>query len=142
MNSECGQLTRGINARPYEDGDYEMFSGWCRDWGYQAIPKALLSTQGLIIEVGNVPTVVGWLYQTNSNMSMIRWVVCNKAVDKMDRHEAVDALLESLHEQSRKLGFEFLFIPADGNNDRWNKRLKNHGWVHTDENVNLYLRRL
>ena len=136
------RLIRELSKRSYKEDDYSILAKWCKAWGYKTIPKAFLSSKGTIIEVEKAPAVMGWLFETDSKMCMIRWVISDKEIHKVDRHRAVDALLESFHADCEALGFKYIFVPADGNNAQWNQRLKDHNWIHTDKNVNLYMRRI
>lgn len=69
---------------------------------------------------------------------MIEWVISDPESNPEERDTALDLLIRSLIGQAKKLGYQSIFISTAGKN--WIERLKQHGFVNSQENMaNLVL---
>jgi hypothetical protein len=108
----------------------EMMSGW----GMAALHRRMLSENGIIVSKNGVDVCSGWLYQTDSKLAWIEWVVMNKKARKELRVGALDFLYETLFEQARKLGFEVIMSLAHTKsfeNKLKNKNFKKECFTYT-----------
>jgi hypothetical protein len=90
---------------------YLIVKGWWleRGWDIPAIDS--LSTTGLMIYHKGRPVCAGWLYQTDSLMAVIGFVIGDsKTVGKVKK-QSVKFLLTELERIAKELGFKSIFLP-------------------------------
>lgn len=75
-------------------------------WGMRYLHRRMLSEYGAIISKDGQDICSGWLYQTDSKIAWIEWVVMNKESDRKLRRGAIDFLYETLFNQAKELRFE------------------------------------
>lgn len=103
--------------------DYVVVCDMMDGWGMAALHRRMLSENGIIVSKNGVDVCSGWLYQTDSKLAWIEWVVMNKKAPKETREGALDFLYESLFNRAKELGFEVVMSIA--NHSSLIKRLKN-----------------
>lgn len=111
--------------------DYRVVCQMMSDWGMAQIHRRMLSEYGAIVYKDEVPVCSGWLYQTDSKMSWIEWVVMSKQTIKSQREGALTFLFDTLFNQAKTLGFEVVMCVA--NNSSYMKKLKNELGFIPDE---------
>jgi hypothetical protein len=122
--------------RPFDiDKDYATICAWHRSHGWPELPKDGLSSIGFIDD-----HCAGFLYTTNSCIAWVEFVVGNPDSDSKIRSKSLDLLFFWLKKEAEKLGFKMLF--SSGKNPAYERRLLDHGWVHSDSGVNHYIKSL
>lgn len=105
-----------------------------RDW--PPIPKEMLPKNGYMINWDGRPICQGWLYLTDSNMSLIGWVVSDPEA-REGRDECLDMLFKSLMELSRNEGRSLITMYAA--HPKLLKRLEKHGFSESDKGYSFYM---
>jgi len=86
-----------MQVRKLKEEDYETLCLWWRKWRWTPPIKDILpenGTAGFIVYDGEVPVVAGFLYDTNSKIAWVEWVVSNfDYKDRDGRKEAIQTLL-------------------------------------------------
>ena len=71
-----------FNLRVLEKDDYDTkLIHWWKDWGFEAPKKNLLPANGLggiMIEYDKTPVAAGFVYETNSDIAWVEWIISNK----------------------------------------------------------------
>ena len=124
-----------LNIRPLKDNDYDdTLVGWWKDWEWEAPLKSILpneGTGGLIVYDGDVPVCAGFVYQTNSKMAWVEWVISNKQYKtKPNRKIAIELLVRSLTMVASGAGYEFCY--ALTNSSALSETYKNIGYTEGD----------
>ena len=103
----------------YEDYD-NILVGWWKDWGWEAPTREFLPQDGkggVIVYDGDTPVCAGFLYNTNSKVAWVDWIISNKQYRvKPNRQEAIELLIDSLTNMAKGLGkgFTYALIKHDG----------------------------
>ena len=67
-----------------EENDYEKFCKWWKFWRWKPIEKVLLPNNGLgglkITDENGVDVCVGFLYETNSGIAWIEFIISNPEI--------------------------------------------------------------
>jgi hypothetical protein len=108
---------RKLNENDYQD----ILVGWWKDWGWDSFPtKDFLpenGTGGIILYDGDVPVCAGFIYNTNSKISWIDWIVSNKKYRKKpNRKIAINLLIEELTIICKNSGSKFVYSLMKSNN--------------------------
>lgn len=86
-----------MQVRKLKTEDYDTLAVWWRKWRWTPPVREILpenGTAGFIVYDGPVPVVAGFLYDTNSSIAWVEWVVSNfDYKDKEGRKEAIQTLL-------------------------------------------------
>jgi hypothetical protein len=86
-----------MTVRRLKEEDYEILKIWWRQWRWTPPVKEILpdnGTGGFIVYDGDTPVVAGFLYDTNSKIAWVEWVISNFDYrDKEGRKEAIEMLL-------------------------------------------------
>jgi len=86
--------------------DYHLVIKWLTSWKFEALPRNMLSEYGAIVSKDGVDLCSGWLYQSDSKIAWIEWVVINKEAPKNLRNGCVDFLYDTLFSKAKELGFD------------------------------------
>lgn len=86
-----------MTVRRLKEEDYELLKTWWRKWRWTPPVKEILpdnGTGGFIVYDGDIPVVAGFLYDTNSKIAWIEWVISSfDYKDKQGRDDAIKMLL-------------------------------------------------
>jgi hypothetical protein len=117
-----------FNIRILNDTDYEeILIGWWKDWGFVPVERDFLSDLGLIVYDGDIPVCAGFVYATNSSVSLVNWIISNKDYRKKpNRSEALDFLIYKLTEVCKQSGFKYIFV--NNNNSNLISRFQKQGY--------------
>ena len=84
-------------VRKLKEEDYEILKVWWRKWRWAPPIKEVLpdnGTGGFIVYHEGTPVCAGFLYDTNSSIAWVEWVVSNfDFKDREKRKEALQTLL-------------------------------------------------
>lgn len=124
-----------LNIHPLKPTDYEeVLCNWWKDWRWTPPPQDFLPDNGkggLMVYDGDVPVVAGYLYNTNSNVVWIDWVISNiNYKDRNNRKMAIQLLILALEEQAKQLGKNILYALVK--NKSLIKVYKDLGYVQGD----------
>jgi hypothetical protein len=89
-----------FDTRTISESDYEnILKKWWKDWRWEAPSRDFLPTNldGIIVSKDGVDICAGFLYNTNSSISWLEFIVTNFEVkDKPLRKEALSYMVEVL----------------------------------------------
>lgn len=109
-----------IRIVKYED--YDMLKEWWSFWRFPA-PSPLLLPQyeeglfnGLLISEKGKDLASGFLYETNSGIAWIEFIVTNPKTTSEERNKAILKLLEELSNSANELGFLTIFSSIKNEN--------------------------
>lgn len=103
--------------------DYTIVCGMMTGWGMNPLHRRMLSEYGCIVSKDEHDVCSGWLYQSDSKLAWVEWVVMNKKAPRDTRDGALDYLYQVLFEKAKSLGFEVVMCIA--NHPTLIERLKN-----------------
>lgn len=97
-----------MQVRPLKTEDYDTLFKWWRQWRWVPPVREVLpenGTAGYIVYDGSTPVVAGFLYDTNSAIAWVEWVVSNfEYKDRDGRKEAIQTLLIYLEALAKAKG--------------------------------------
>lgn len=109
-----------FNIRQLEYQDYNTLVKWWGDWGLNSPDRDFLPEDGiggLIVTDGDIPVCAGFIYNTNSKVAWIDWIVSNKKYRiKGKRKEAILLLIDSLTNICKSTSHKYIF---SNNNNRF-----------------------
>ena len=98
--------------RDLTDVDWDTLVSWWEWWRWPTMPRDFLpknGTGGIMIEKNNTPIVAGFLYETNSKVLILEWVVSNPKYKETDRQEAIELLIKESEKRAKKLNYKYMF---------------------------------
>lgn len=100
---------------PEHRGYYNIAKKWWenRDWPIPMTEN--LSSTGMMVYQDNRPICAAWLYQTDSLMAVIGFLIADIKIKGRVKKRAIKFLLEELEEKARKMGFNIIFMPMESN---------------------------
>ena len=104
--------TNKLFTRNLRDSDWDILVSWWKWWRWPIMPKDFLpenGTGGLVIEKNNIPIVAGFLYETNSEVLILEWIVSNPEYKQTDRQDAVELLIKESENRAKDLGYKYMF---------------------------------
>jgi hypothetical protein len=120
--------------------DYPHAVGCWKTQGWPAIPLDLLPKTGVVVESDGVNLAYGWLYLTDSKMTIMEFIVGNPNVDWKLRDEAIHLVINKLIVEAKERGGRSIFSSV--NHKRLMDRYKSHGFIQTDVNMTNFIRNL
>lgn len=109
--------------RKFTADDYAVLEGWWKAYDWAPIPPAMLPATGYIVE----DLCAGFLYKTDSCVSLIEWVIANPNADKVERNLAVSDLIDKLCEEAKATGFQVVIAMTA--HERLINRYESKGFV-------------
>lgn len=122
--------------RKFEDKDYPVVCEWWKGYDWPEIPYTMLPINGLIID----NTCAGFLYQTDSDLAWIEFIVGNPTIDKNKRAEGLEQLIGGLKDKAKELGFKTVFTAT--RHERLVDRFKEKGFHISDKNMTHMIGRI
>tara|TARA_R100000935_G_scaffold58891_1_gene99133 strand:+ start:3315 stop:3725 length:411 start_codon:yes stop_codon:yes gene_type:complete len=109
-----------FNIKQITDDNYDnILLGWWQDWGWDAPLKDFLpenGTGGIIIFDDDIPICAGYIYNTNSKVAWIDWIISSKTYRKKpQRKEAMGLLIERLTEAAKSTGAKYAYALIKSN---------------------------
>jgi hypothetical protein len=127
-----------MKARELTHQDYEVLCEWWRFWRFTPPAIELLPDYGLggimIEDEDGTPLSCGFIYDTNSHICWIEYIVANPKIDKQLRSKSIDVLLENLKYLCKERKYIIAFSSIK-NESLLNKYLDN-GWALGTKNTN------
>lgn len=101
-----------VRMKEYEPF-YKIAKGWWEERKRSAPAVHTLSTTGIMVYHENYPVCAGWLYQTDSLMAVIGFVIGDLKTTGKVKKESVKFLLTKLEEMAKNMGFNSIFFPIE-----------------------------
>ena len=104
--------TNKLETRELRRSDWDTLVTWWKWWRWPIMPRDFLpedGTGGLMVEKNNIPIIAGFLYETNSNVLILEWIVSNPKYKEQDRKKAVELLIEEVENKAEELGYKYMF---------------------------------
>ena len=101
-----------FNTTPLQNEDYDnILKGWWKAWGWEAPSRDFLPQDGqggVMVWDGDTPVCAGFLYNTNSKVAWVDWIISNKEY-KESRKEALSILIQTLTSVAKNLDNKFAY---------------------------------
>lgn len=75
---------------------YETFLGWAEGHSFSALPLEALPTTGVVARIGEKPVAMGFLYQTDSAIGWLEWIMVDPQVRGPARDEAINGVIDQI----------------------------------------------
>ena len=97
--------------RYYESKDYPKLKEiWGQYPEWTAIPEEMLPKIGVVVEnEGKQIIASGFLYQTDSQMCYMEWILANKDFSEFSRGRATSMVVKALINEGKRLKFKTIF---------------------------------
>lgn len=123
------------------DKHYNMLCEWWAAHSWTAPAPNFLSDTGIIIQNESGKCLLaGWIYETNSAVALLEFIVGNPDHTKEERDGAFMALIETVEKYLKHRNFGAIFISTE--NKALMKRLEKCNFKKTDQNVCNFIRSL
>lgn len=119
--------------------DYKMISEWWEGHKWPVIPASSLSRNGLIVHEDGENLSCGFLYGTDSDISIIEWVLSNPTAGLVKRSIGVKVLVAKLTELSQTMGYGVCMTWL--NSRSLIKCFGENGYVAGDKKTSHFIRR-
>ena len=130
-----------MNLEVFEaEKHYTIISKWWDSHGWPTIPLGSLSQLGMIVFKDDIPLACGFLYDTDSDMAILEWIVGNPDADHEDRGEGLDLVIESLGLIAMSQGKKYIHTFCK--HKRLIDRYKKFNFIEGDQNVTTMVRSL
>lgn len=94
---------------------YALVEKWWKDRNWEVPHSSFLSTIGIMIYKDNEPICAGWLYQTDSLMAIVGFIIANTTTMGKTKKDAIKLLLIKIEETAKNLGFASISMPTSSN---------------------------
>jgi len=104
--------TNKLETRCLKESDWDTLVSWWEWWRWPVMPKEFLpenGTGGIMIEKNNIPIVAGFVYETNSEVVILEWVISNPKYKGKDRKKAIELLITEVEKRTKELGYKYMF---------------------------------
>lgn len=118
----------------FEHSDYPLLVEWWKSHKWPSVPQECLPQIGFIVN----DLCAGFLYQTDSSICIMEWIIADKKSDLVKRRESLDILIATLSNEAKNLGFKHIFTSTP--HTSLISRYKKLGFNQTDTNVTNLLR--
>tara|TARA_R110000765_G_scaffold359818_4_gene450115 strand:- start:32 stop:496 length:465 start_codon:yes stop_codon:yes gene_type:complete len=98
--------------RNLTDADWDTLVSWWKWWKWPIMPRGFLpknGTGGIMIEKNDTPIVAGFLYETNSEVLILEWIISNPKYKETDREKAIELLVKESEKKAKKLNYKYMF---------------------------------
>tara|TARA_R110002012_G_scaffold168363_4_gene331832 strand:+ start:1011 stop:1415 length:405 start_codon:yes stop_codon:yes gene_type:complete len=108
-----------FTTRPLTAEDYEAtLVGWWKAWEWEAPLRDFLPQNGeggIMVMDDDTPVCAGFIYNTNSKVAWVDWIISNKDY-KESRSEAIVLLIETLTSIAKNLdnNYAYALIKHEG----------------------------
>ena len=128
-------ITNKLFTRNLRESDWDTLVEWWDWWpGWTAPARDFLpenGTGGIMVEKNGVCIVAGFLYTTNSSVTILDWIVSNPKYKKKDRKQAIEKLLIDAENKIKKMGYKYAF--SIGRSEHLINTHKKLGWLVDDK---------
>jgi len=132
-------IKRVIKGSDEYERIYLIALEWWKFWKFPAPPIDFLPNNMICAYNGDVPVCVGFLYQTDSKISWLEFIVADNKASKQDRALAIDMVLVTAKVLASALGFGSVFTTSK--NQSLNSKLEKK-YIKTDVGVTHFIGRI
>ena len=122
------------------DGKYEEalphLVNWWNFWKFPVPPITSLPLNMIVIYNKDIPLAAGFIYQTDSDIAWLEWIVASHTAKKEERSKALDLLIDSGKVAAQMLGHSVVFTCSK--NQSLSHRLK-RTMIHADDGVSHFV---
>lgn len=90
--------------------DYDTIKEWWNDHGNISPGPEHFSKTGLMVEVKGQQICAGFLYNTDSKICLLEFVICNPKAPKESRKIGLEYLIESIKKLAKKTKYDWIYI--------------------------------
>jgi hypothetical protein len=112
--------------------DYDTIALWWKKHGSYAPMRDHLPPIGIMVEKDREPICVGFLYNTDSKICVIEFIICDPEAEKELRDIALNHLIKTLRDIALEL--EYTAIYNSTGIKKFIGRLKEQGFKEADKN--------
>ena len=102
-----------MEIREIRETDLNIIRSWYDDYeGWIAPPLDSLPNNGLgglLVHKGEQLIASAYLYETNSKLCHLEWVIADKNYEEEDRHDAISLLIATLTQVAKVKGYGYVF---------------------------------
>jgi hypothetical protein len=101
-----------LTVRALQESDWETLQEWWKWWRWPEMDRGLLPLNGLgglMVCKQDIPIAAGFLYLTNSNVTILDWIISNPKYKENDRKAALTLLIDSFEEVTKVNGYNIIF---------------------------------
>lgn len=121
-------------VRLFKESDYETVVSWWQSRSWPVLPREFLPATGYVVE----GICAGFLYQTDSKIAWLEFIISNPATSPDDRAKALDSLIQHAVEDAKLKGFKIVFTST--NHDKLIKRYEDNGFIVGDKGMTNLVR--
>lgn len=125
-----------MKSRLVTELDYPMLYRWWLEHKFPPPPLEALPKVGVIVE----DCAAGFIYQTDSCIAWLEWIVVDPTCDKIKRRQALDGLVKELSQLAKEKGYKTLF--SSSVHPGLIERLKQAGFMVGDNNTTQLIRNI
>lgn len=114
------------------DKDYDIISAWWREHGSYVPMQQHLPPTGLMVEIENEPASAGFLFNTDAKICVVEFIICNPQLNKQQRNDAINLLIEKLRDVAIKIGYTAIYTSTGI--PKFINRFKDAGFIEADKN--------
>jgi hypothetical protein len=101
-----------LTVRALQESDWDILQSWWKWWRWPEMSRDLLPLNGLgglMVCKGDIPIAAGFLYLTNSNVTILDWIISNPEYKEPNRKEALTLLVDSFEDVAKVNGYSIIF---------------------------------
>lgn len=95
-----------------DEGQYSIVKNWWLERKWDVPVPESLPTTGVMIYYQDQPICAAWLYQTDSLVAMIGFVIADSKTKGKVKKNSIKLLFMKLEEVAKGLGFKLIFLPV------------------------------
>lgn len=102
-----------IKLKRIKEEDLTHIYDWWEQWPkWTPLPRTHLPDNGLgglIVYNNDEPVVAGFMYNTNSSMVLVEWIISNPEYRDKNRKECIQTLITGFEEMAKAMGKKSVF---------------------------------
>ena len=105
-----------FQTRKIKEKDYDLLVSWWKDWGWDAVPKDMLPSNGddgIMLEKDGEPIIAGFVYFGYDSIAWLDYIVADKNASRITRAKSLIYLLEVVEELVKKAGKKYIITVTD-----------------------------
>lgn len=91
---------------------YLIVKNWWLEKKWDVPVSESLSSTGIMIYYQDQPICAAWLYQTDSLVAMVGFIIADSNTRGKIKKNSIKFLLEKLEDVARSMGFKLIFLPV------------------------------
>ncbi len=116
---------------------YELLKSWWTDHNHQVVPQDMLSSLGFIVEKESTPVMCGFIYLTNSKISIFEFLISDTKLNKEDKDLAFNFLMAGVDKYTKSIGYEYCMVFLQ--RPKLKERYAERGFIKINENVDIMI---